>query len=88
MGTYPVQSESRRGQLFWCSQGQHQFSETHFSELWGKQGSLKEYVQTAKLFTDGLATTEIANVLEKDERRIASRKAGLSQESAVFLFTV
>ena len=41
MGTYPVQSESRRRQLYWCSQGQHKFSETHFSELWGKQGSLR-----------------------------------------------
>ena len=83
-GTYPVLSEEERRQLFWCSSGQHKFSETSFSDLWHKHGSFKEYEQTAKLLKRGLAMVEIADVLQKDERTICAWKQAISGKSQAF----
>ena len=69
-GTYPVKSSSRRRQRFYCHGGKHRFSETAYSALFGHHGSLKEYVQTAKMSTYGLTTEQIADVLERDGRTI------------------
>lgn len=83
-GTYPVLSEEERRQLFWCSGGKHKFSETSFSDLWHKHGSFKEYEQTAKLLKCGLATVEIADVLQKDERTICTWKQAINGKSQAF----
>lgn len=84
-GTYPVKCERhRRRQLFWCCGGHHKFSETSFSDLWGKQGCFKEYEQAAKLFSYGLSSEKIADVLEKDVRTIESWLEAISQKSRHF----
>ncbi len=84
MGTYPVISENVRRQLFWCSRGKHKFSETSFSGLWHKHGSFKEYEQAAKMLKYGMATVEIADVIEKDERTIQVWKKSISDKSRFF----
>lgn len=84
MGTYPVKSENIRRQLFWCHGGYHKFSETGYSDLWGKQGSFKEYEQTAKLQGYGLSNERIADVLEKDERTIASWTEAINKKSRLW----
>src|SRR5256885_5372153 len=49
-GIYRTQSDPVPRQMYYCHGGGHRFSETHYSELKHKQGSMKEYEQTAKLF--------------------------------------
>src|SRR5919197_3264037 len=50
-GIYRTQSDPIPRQMYYCHGGRHRFSETHYSELKHKQGSMKEYEQTAKLKT-------------------------------------
>ena len=69
-GTYPVKKDAQRRQRLYCHAGAHRFSETAYSALFGHHGSLKEYVQTAKMSTYGLSTEQIADVLERDGRTI------------------
>ncbi len=61
-GTYPVKNDLRRRQRLYCHSGEHRFSETAYSDLFGHHGSYKEYVQTAKMSSYGLSTEQIADV--------------------------
>ncbi len=45
-GIYRTQSDPVPRQMYYCHGGGHRFSETHYSELKHKQGSMKEYEQT------------------------------------------
>lgn len=83
-GTYVVKSERMRRQMFYCHGGKHRFSETAYSDLFGKHGSWKEYVQTAKLTKYGLSSEQIADVLEKDPRTIAQWLEALAEKSQTF----
>jgi len=69
-GVYTTKSDSEPRQMLYCHGGKHRFSETGYSDLFGKHGSFKEYEQTAKLSSYGLATDAIADVLQKDRRTI------------------
>ena|SRR5947208_2247091 len=44
-GIYRTQSDPVPRQMYYCHGGGHRFSETHYSELKHKQGSMKEYEQ-------------------------------------------
>lgn len=79
-GTFTVKSDPVRRQMFYCHGGEHRFSETAYSDLFGKHGSFKEYEQTAKLSTYGLSTDQIADVLEKDTRTISQWQKALGQK--------
>jgi len=66
--------------MYYCHGGGHRFSETHYSELKHKQGSMKEYEQTAKLSCYGLASEQIADVLDRDVRTIEHWLSGLGKK--------
>jgi hypothetical protein len=48
-GVYTTQVDSHPRQMYFCHEGGHRFSETRYSDLFWKQGSFKEYEQTAKM---------------------------------------
>lgn len=83
-GTYPVKSDVRRRQQLYCHRGKHRFSETAYSHLYGRHGSFKEYVQTAKMSCNGLSADVIADILERDPRTIEKWQGGLSEKSQRF----
>jgi IS1 family transposase len=83
-GIYRTQSDPIPRQMYYCHGGGHRFSETHYSELKHKQGSLKEYEQTAKLSCYGLASEQIADVLDRDVRTIEHWLSGLGKKSEHF----
>ena len=45
---YTTQSDSEPIQIFYCNGGKHQFSETGYSDLFGKHGKFQKYEQTAE----------------------------------------
>jgi len=69
-GIYITKSDSKPRQMFFCHGGGHRFSETGYSELFGKHGSFKEYEQAAKLSSYGLSPDAIADVLGRDVRTV------------------
>lgn len=69
-GVYTTSSDSVPRLMFYCHGGEHRFSETGYSELFGKHGSFKEYEQAAKLSTYGLSPDAIADVLGRDVRTV------------------
>jgi len=69
-GTYKTKSDPIPRQRFLCVGGGHTFSETMYSDLYGKHGSFKEYEQCAKLLKHNLNPEAIADVLDKDVRTI------------------
>ena len=71
-GIYRTKHDQVARQMFRCCEGKHRFSETGYSDLFGKHGSFKEYEQASKLSSYGLSTQAIADVLEKDQRTIAT----------------
>lgn len=83
-GTYPVQGGTERRQRLDCPRGRHRFAESAYSPLFGHHGSLKEYVQVAKLTTYRLSPEEIADVLEHDPRTIRVWQTALGQKSRSF----
>lgn len=83
-GTYTTKGDPEPRQMFYCEGGDHKFSETAYSDLWGKHGSFKEYEQTAKLKCYGLNDIQIADVLEKDERTIAAWTEPMAVKSKQF----
>lgn len=83
-GVYTTKNDATPRQMFRCHSGKHRFSETNYSDLFGKHGSFKEYEQTAKLSSYGLSTDAIADVLEKDSRTIATWQEGISKKSNTF----
>ena len=87
-GTYSVKSGPEPRQRLYCHGGGHRFSETAYSPLFGRHGSFKEYVQTAKLSTYGLSTAQLADVLEPDSRTILQWQTALGQKSREFHLTL
>ena len=83
-GVYKTKSDSEPRQMFYCNGGKHRFSETGYSDLFGKHGSFKEYEQTAKLSSYGLATDAIADVLQKDRRTIEQWQKAIGQKGQQF----
>ncbi len=83
-GTYKVKSSGERRQAFYCHGGQHRFSEMAYSNLFKKQGSVKEYSQAAKLIKYGLGVEQIADVLERDVRTIEGWVKGIADKSQKF----
>lgn len=83
-GTYPVKKDNLRRQRLYCHAGDHRFSETAYSPLFGHHGSFKEYVQTAKMSGYGLSTEQIADVLERDGRTIWEWQKTLAQKCESF----
>jgi hypothetical protein len=57
------------------------FCKAPYSPLFGHHGSLKEYVQMAKLTTYRLSPEQIADVLEHDPRTIRAWQTALGQKS-------
>ena len=79
-GTYTTKSDPEPRQMLYCHGGKHRFSETGYSDLFGKHGSFKEYEQTAKLSCYGLSTDAIADVLQKDQRTIEHWKQAIGKK--------
>ncbi len=71
-GTYTTKNDPEPRQRFKCVGGGHTFSETSYSDLFGKHGSFQEYEQCCKLYCYGLNSDEIADVLNRDSRTIIS----------------
>ena len=83
-GVYTTKSDSEPRQMFYCHKGDHRFSETGYSELFGKHGSFKEYVQAAKLAAYGLSAEPIADVLEKDIRTVETWLKAIGEKGLQF----
>ncbi len=83
-GTYTTQHDGVARQMFYCTGGQHRFSETGHSKLFGKHGSFKEYEQVGKLSCYGISTEAIADVLEKDPGTIATWQRSISKKANLF----
>ncbi|NOR81597.1 MAG: transposase [Methyloprofundus sp.] len=83
-GTYTTKHDGVARQMLYCVGGQHRFSETGHSKLFGKHGSFKEYEQAAKLSCHGVSTDAIADVLDKDPRTIAMWQRSISKKANVF----
>ena len=83
-GVYTTKNDGVVRQMFSCGNGKHRFSETGYCDLFGKQGSFKEYEQMCKLSCYGLSVDAIANVLLKDTRTIAAWQRGVSKKANVF----
>ena len=81
-GTYTTKHDDVARQMFDCAGGQHRFSETGYSKLFGKHGSFKEYEQAAKLSCYGVSTDAIADVLGKDPRTIATWQRSITRCSS------
>jgi transposase-like protein len=79
-----VKNEMRRRQRLYCHAGEHRFSETAYSDLFGHHGSLKEYVQTAKMSSYGLSTEQIGDVLSRDGRTILEWQKALGEKCESF----
>jgi hypothetical protein len=82
--TKKLKLSGERRQMYYCHGGQHRFCETAYSDLWRKQGSEKEYIQTTKLSTYGLSAEQIADVLERNVRTIEGWLSGISEKSQRF----
>ncbi|MFI3188332.1 MAG: hypothetical protein QX190_02055 [Methylococcales bacterium] len=54
-GVYTTKNDGVVRQMFYCGKGEHRFSETGYCDLFGKQGSFKEYEQMCKLSGYGLS---------------------------------
>jgi len=83
-GTYRTKHDNVARQMFYCANGQHRFSETGYSKLFGKHGSFKEYEQAAKMSCLGVSTDGIADVLDKDPRTISTWQRSISKKANVF----
>jgi IS1 family transposase len=79
-GTYCTKNDNEPRQMFCCRLGKHRFSETAYSDLFGKHGSFKQYEQVAKLFCYGLSADEIADVLGLDVRTVISWQRCMSKK--------
>jgi len=87
-GLYTTASDSVPRQMLYCHGGEHRFSETGYSELFGKHGSFKEYEQAAKLSTYGLSADATADVLGRDVRTVVQWQlalGGKGQQLHLFL---
>ena len=73
-----------KGKCFTVMESNIDFHQMAYSKLYNKQGSDREYIQTAKLIKSGLSVTQIADVLEKDPRTIESWVEGIADKSKKF----
>lgn len=87
-GTYTTENDNVKRQMFYCDRGKHRFSETGFSDLFGKHGSFKEYEQTSKLLSYGMSCDKIADVLEKDKRTIDTWRRNIGGKCEIFHITL
>jgi IS1 family transposase len=83
-GVYTTKNDQIVRQMLFCTKGKHRFSETGYSDLFGKHGSFKEYEQMCKLSCYGLSTDAIADVLIKDPRTIAMWQRSVSKKTNIF----
>ena len=83
-GFYTTKNDSEPRQRFECVGGGHTFSETAFSDIYGKHGSFREYSICGKLYCYGLNICEISDILEHDYRTIESWTDCISRKSKVF----
>ena len=83
-GIYITKSDMVPRQMFYCHGGGHRFSETGYSELFGKHGSFKEYEQAAKLSTYGISANATADVLGRDVRTVEQWQKALGSKGLDF----
>ena len=83
-GTYITKNDPIARQMFYCWGGKHRFSETGYSELFGKHGSFKQYEQVAKLSCYSVSSHAIADVLELDQRTVETWQRCISKKSDKF----
>ena len=83
-GTYTTKSDPEPRQMFRCHGGNHRYSETGYSDLFGKHGSFKEYEQTAKLSSHSLSSDAIADILQKDQRTIEQWQRAIGKKCEQF----
>jgi len=69
-GVYTTKSDPVPRQMLKCHGNNHRFSETGYSNLFGKQGSFKEYEMASKMNCCGLSCDQIADILDRDTRTI------------------
>ncbi len=67
-----------------CHKGEHRFSETGYSELFGKRGSFKEYAQAAESAAYGLSAEPVADVLERDIRTVETWLKAIGKKGRQF----
>ncbi len=85
-GMYTTKSDAVPRQMFFCHGGGHRFSETGYSELFGKHGSFKEYEQAAKLSSYGLSADATADVLGRDVRTVVQWLEALGSKGKLLHF--
>ncbi len=83
-GIYTTKSDPVPRQMFYCHKGEHRFSGTGYSDLFGKHGSFKECEQAAKLATYGLSTEPVADVLGRDIRTVETWLKAIGQKGQHF----
>ncbi|MBE9563456.1 MAG: hypothetical protein IMF12_11410 [Proteobacteria bacterium] len=67
---YTIKSDSISRQMLKYHGGNHRFSETRYSDLFGKQGSFYEYEMVAKMCSCSLSSGQIAYIIGRDVRTI------------------
>jgi len=83
-GVYTTKNDKQSRQRFYCHGGNHRFSETRYSGLFGFGGNFQEYEQVTKLSTYGLSSEAIADVLNRDPRTIDKWLAAIGKKSEQF----
>jgi IS1 family transposase len=83
-GIYRTKNDPIPRQMLYCWGGEHRFSETGYSDLFGKHGSFKKYEQVAKLTCAGVSSQVIADVLELDVRTVETWQRCISKKSNAF----
>ena len=83
-GIYKTKTDKTPRQMYYCHGGQHRFSEMRYSNLFQKQGSIKEYEMASKMAYYGLSQTQIADVLERDVRTIEEWLQALGKKVSHF----
>jgi IS1 family transposase/transposase-like protein len=83
-GVYTTKSDSTPRQMFKCHGGNHRFSETRYSDLFGKQGSFYEYEMVAKMCSCKLSSGQIADIIGRDVRTIEQWVEAIGKKSKEF----
>jgi IS1 family transposase/transposase-like protein len=83
-GVYKTKTDVQPRQMYKCHNGHHRFSETRYSDLFGKAGSFKEYEMAAKMSCHGLSSEAIAEILDRDIRTIQTWMRAIGKKSEKF----
>jgi len=83
-GVYTTKSDPTPRQMFLCNGGNHRFSETRYSDLFGKQGSFKEYEMAGKMNCYGLSSDHISDVFHSDTRTIETWLNAIGKKAEQF----